>query len=448
MAPNRPGKMIRRTALASAPGLLVILGLTLGGWLPVKTGAVCIILVFLLAALLFWQHLRDLDRLQRRIEQIGQTGADPRLPTPSHPNLSTAVNRLAAAWQRRMGELETESRIANNVLDGLPDPLILVAGSRQVIRANKAAADLTDRRLTGADLATGIRHPSLLEAVERVLGGGPGETVEINLPVPIERTYTARIEPIEGAAGAAAALLMFHDLTAIRAGERMRVDFIANVSHELRTPLASLIGFIETLRGPAREDTDAHDKFLSIMNDQAERMARLIEDLLSLSKIEMDEHTLPQDRVSLPPILAKVEDMLTMKARDRNMKIDIKVMPNLAPVLGDADQLTQVFQNLVDNAIKYGRADTKVTVHARPNANGGIAVSVQDQGEGIPPEQLPRLTERFYRVDTARSRELGGTGLGLAIVKHIVNRHRGTLDIDSEFGNGSTFTVTLRNANR
>jgi len=223
----------------------------------------------------------------------------------------------------------------------------------------------------------------------------------------------------------------------------MRADFVANVSHELRTPLSSLLGFVETLRGPARDDAEARDNFLGIMHEQAERMTRLIEDLLSLSRIEMDEHSRPDTPVDMHRVLAKVEDMLTMKARDRHMAIRITAPDAPAAVPGDEDQLTQVFQNLIDNAIKYGGENTPVEIVVdQPDATQ-VSITVIDHGAGIPREHLPRLTERFYRVDAARSRQLGGTGLGLAIVKHIIARHRGQLDITSAEGEGSSFTVTL-----
>ena len=262
------------------------------------------------------------------------------------------------------------------------------------------------------------------------------------MPPPMNRNFSALVEPL-GKQGHAGALIVLHDLTQVRMGERMRADFVANVSHELRTPLSSLLGFVETLRGPARDDKDAQDKFLAIMHEQAERMSRLIEDLLSLSRIEMDEHTRPRGRVDLKQVLGNVKDMLSMKAAARRMRIELDIPEAASTVPGDADQLTQVFQNLIDNALKYGREGTAVEVAIGQPANGELSVTVTDHGEGIAPQHLPRLTERFYRVDAARSRQLGGTGLGLAIVKHIVNRHRGYLNVDSKLGQGSRFTVTL-----
>jgi two-component system phosphate regulon sensor histidine kinase PhoR len=226
----------------------------------------------------------------------------------------------------------------------------------------------------------------------------------------------------------------------------MRADFVANASHELRTPLSALSGFIETLESGAGEDTQTRKRFLGIMGEQAGRMSRLVNDLLSLSRIEMHEHAAPTEQVDVEGIVRSVADALQFRARDRKISINVEIGPNLPRVTGDAEELTQVVQNLTDNAIKYGRPDTDVTIGVRAAPGEGVAIAVSDKGEGIPREHLPRLTERFYRVDAARSREMGGTGLGLAIVKHVVNRHRGRLAVDSTIGQGSVFTVTLPGA--
>jgi two-component system phosphate regulon sensor histidine kinase PhoR len=243
----------------------------------------------------------------------------------------------------------------------------------------------------------------------------------------------------------------------------MRADFVANVSHELRTPLSALLGFTETLRGPARDDAVARDRFLGIMHEQAQRMTRLVRDLLSLSRIEESEHTPPTERVELGRVLGSVVDTALFQAKAKGVTIEVEITAGLPPLIGDADQLAQVFQNLIDNAVKYGKPNGKVRVNARAADTapprvaaasgagraaelpvvGWISVAIGDDGDGIPREHLPRLTERFYRVDAARSRQLGGTGLGLAIVKHILNRHRGALAIDSEPGRGSVFSVWL-----
>jgi two-component system phosphate regulon sensor histidine kinase PhoR len=242
-------------------------------------------------------------------------------------------------------------------------------------------------------------------------------------------------------------VLFFRDLTSARRLEAMRTDFVANASHELRTPLASLLGFVETLQGPARNDTVARERFLDIMRQQAQRMTRLIDDLLSLSRIEMRLHVHPTTSVDLVAIARHMVETLAPLAKDRGLEIlaDLPARPVL--VLGDRDELLRLLENLITNAVKYGEGGGKVeislasmkTTEGHPQA----VLSVRDFGPGIAPEHLPRLTERFYRVDVEQSRQKGGTGLGLAIVKHIVNRHRGSLDIDSEPGAGARFVVTL-----
>ncbi len=265
------------------------------------------------------------------------------------------------------------------------------------------------------------------------------------------RAHLARIDG--PALDGAVALLILDDITGLKRTEQMRADFIANAGHELKTPLAALIGFTETLLGPARDDAAARERFLTIMHEQARRMARLVDDLLSLSRIELNEHVAPTGLVALAPVIEEVARGLELRAAERGIRIVCQLAPDLPEVQGDRDELVQVFQNLIDNAIKYARPNSEVTVTGSlgPGTVSGAAssqvrVAVTDQGEGIAGEHLPRLTERFYRVDTARSRELGGTGLGLAIVKHLVNRHRGRLEIASRLGHGSTFTVSLRAA--
>jgi two-component system phosphate regulon sensor histidine kinase PhoR len=245
------------------------------------------------------------------------------------------------------------------------------------------------------------------------------------------------------AADGSLALVVLHDTTALRRAERMRADFVANASHELKTPIAGLAGFIETLRGPARDDASARERFLGIMGEQADRMRRLVDDLLMLSRIEQHEHARPDAAVDLGRVLRSVLDLLQLKAASRSVRIELDLDPALPRAVGDSDELTIVFQNLVDNAVKYARPGTAVRIAARPLGEDRVAVAVADEGDGIPAAHLPRLTERFYRVDAARSRQLGGTGLGLAIVKHVVNRHRGRLDIQSAPGKGSVFTVVL-----
>jgi two-component system phosphate regulon sensor histidine kinase PhoR len=392
----------------------------------------------------------DLDSLRP-----GASGAVPAALSQA-AILGDAIDRLRGelAAERRRGAQQLAA--AGTIVDSLPDPLLMLDAERRVVRANEAARALIGMDVVGHDLALALRHPAVLDVVDAALRGraGGGE-VDFALPGPRPRELSARVVALPSpAAEDAVAILILHDLTTIKRTEQMRADFVANASHELRTPLATLLGFIETLRGPARDDAAARERFLAIMQEQAERMARLIRDLLSLSQIELNEHTPPQGRVDIVATVRSVADMLQMQARAKNTRILVEAAEALPPAIGDRDELIQVFQNLIDNAIKYGRPDSDIRVTIRaagppPTAGGvrgaaaALAVAVADQGEGIPREHLSRLTERFYRVDSARSRALGGTGLGLAIVKHIVNRHRGALTIESTPGQGSTFTVSL-----
>lgn len=439
---RRPDRLFLAVFTVAAPGILVLAGLLIAGVLSPGVALAAATGLIALAGIIAWRHVTDLARLRLRVDQLAAGEDDPGYEATTVGDLSLAIARLGRQWQDEREKLAAERATADYILDALPDPLIVVDKSSMVVRANKAAEEVFENELTGRDLAAGLRHPTLLRAVDSALRGGNSLAEEIAMPPPMNRNYSALVEPL-GDSADSGALILLHDLTPVRLGERMRADFVANVSHELRTPLSSLLGFVETLRGPARDDAAARDNFLGIMHEQAERMTRLIEDLLSLSRIEMDEHSRPDTPVDMRHVLAKVEDMLSMKARNRDMAIRISAPEQPTAVPGDEDQLTQVFQNLIDNAIKYGGENTPVEIVLdQPDATQ-LSITVIDHGAGIPREHLPRLTERFYRVDAARSRQLGGTGLGLAIVKHIIARHRGQLDITSAEGEGSSFTVTL-----
>jgi len=341
-----------------------------------------------------------------------------------------------------------QSRLAESyetILDAIPEPLLVLRRDRRVLLANRAIVDLLGHDPIDADLTAAIRHPEVIAATAAVLAGETAaQTVEFQRGGVIEQTLVARLVGLpSGRYDAPAAVLVLHDLTAVRKTMEMRADFVADVSHELRTPLTAIVGIIETLRGPAKKDAVARERFLALMEEQGSRMTRLVGDLLSLSQIQANEHTRPTDAVRLQDILPAVARLLEPLADKKKLKVSIEAAADLPAVRGDAEQLQQAFQNLMHNAVKYGRDGSVVRVVGRREGTDDLAVSVIDQGEGIPQQHLPRLTERFYRVDKARSRALGGTGLGLAIVKHIVTRHQGRLTIDSEVGVGSTFTVIL-----
>ena len=452
-------RMAPATVLFALPGVVMLAVLGLLGYAPwAYVAAGCGLVVFGTAILLA-RHFRHVAVLRQYFEQLRSSDLAAPIAAPPaggdllHPGLNEAIKDTLRDRQLRRQELVRTISNHEAVLTALPDSLLLIDSHRRILRGNPAAEKLFGRDIAGRDLISVLRNPELLEATEEVLAGASDKVVEFTVPGQFERHLSCRIAKLATAAfDGTAAVIALHDLTAVRRAEQMRADFVANASHELRTPLASLLGFIETLIGPAKDDHDARVRFLAVMHEQAKRMSRLIEDLLSLSRIELHEYTPPSSTANIELILESVANSLEPQAREKSMTLDLDFC-NAGPVSGEADELTQVCQNLIENAIKYGRAGTKVRLVTRniePGSGGarrlgkpGISVSVIDQGDGIAREHLPRLTERFYRVDTARSRELGGTGLGLAIVKHILNRHRAILDIESTIGQGSRFRVFL-----
>lgn len=324
--------------------------------------------------------------------------------------------------------------------DALPDPCFILDRRGIVRYANERAVAMFQIRV-GEALTFRLRVPDLIAAFDRVVRGGAPVRVEFAERVPTERWFAAWFARLEGSD---LILLLVDDLSEQKTTDRVRVDFVANASHELRTPLASLAGFIETLQGPARDDVAARTRFLTIMREQAGRMSRLVNDLLSLSRIEMKAHVRPSDRVDLVAVVRHVVDSLEPLARDLGVTVETEVPAAPVEVTGDRDELIQVFENLVENACKYGQAGKRVVVAiAGPKDGAGAQVAIRDFGPGIPEEHLPRLTERFYRVDIEDSRRHRGTGLGLAIVKHIVARHLGRLTVASRLGEGAVFTVTF-----
>jgi two-component system phosphate regulon sensor histidine kinase PhoR len=373
-----------------------------------------------------------------------------------------AVVAWAALWRGddfagagRSGTLSTPSadaeRLWRMVVDAVPEPAIALDGAGQIVHANRRAEELFGARRRSGHLASMSRDPELLAAVDEALATRQGRAVELQTRVPVERRLLAMVAALDTSAsrgGGPALLISFRDLTEQDRLARMRADFVANASHELRTPLASLRGFVETLQGAAKDDPEARERFLKVMSEQAERMSRLVDDLLSLSRVEMREHLPLVERVDLNDALSRVIQALQPLAAKTDTTIAFEPLSEPAVIRGDRDEVVQVFQNLIQNAVKYGKAGGRIEVRvAREAAAAGrparYLASVKDEGPGIAPQHLPRLTERFYRVNVAASREKGGTGLGLAIVKHILNRHRGELLVDSKVGQGSTFTVAL-----
>ncbi|MBV8763662.1 MAG: phosphate regulon sensor histidine kinase PhoR [Hyphomicrobiales bacterium] len=356
-----------------------------------------------------------------------------------------AEHRIAA---ERARSHETARAGIQAVMSGIADPVVVLDSRGNVTMFNAQAKAALPQLVIGRSFSFAVRSPEVVGAVDSVLRDGTVAETEFHEKVPVERSFEVRATPVRidaalgaDASGAIEIVMLFRDVTAARRLERMRADFVANASHELRTPLASLYGFIETIEGPAKNDPSAQARFLAIMREQARRMSRLIDDLLSLSRIELKEHVQPTEEVRLDSVLSEVVDTLTPLAQECRTKIEVEGL-NRVLVTGDRDELIRVFENLIENAVKYGQSGGRVEVSIA-DSERAVSVTVRDYGPGIAPEDLPRLTERFYRVDVVESRQKGGTGLGLALVKHILNRHKARLLVRSELGAGATFEVVF-----
>ncbi len=368
--------------------------------------------------------------------------------------LQSVLYAVTHALDERDTRIDRLARDNDHLLDALRAPVLLVSKDSTLVRFNGAAGRVFGELRAGQHVSRILRDPGFDSAVAAGLGDGLSSVVEIVVTRDhVASHYVLDVAPLPAGMGDAALMVVCHDVTGARMTEKMRVDFVANASHEIRSPLATLVGCIETLQGPARDDADARARFLAMMEAQGRRMANLVEDLLSLSRIEIQEHTQPTGEVAIEPLLCRLASTLHFEADRRSMTIDLDIPDSMPAVRGDEAEIEQALYNLIANAIGYGRQGTAVRLAAgvaeRPPdhlwvARGRLAwISVTDQGDGIEAHHLPRLTERFYRVDKARSRERGGTGLGLAIVKHILSRHRGELHVASTPGRGSVFTVWL-----
>lgn len=425
----------------------VFLALFLTGALHLLTALTAWLVCSGAAAFLAFLLWRDLDTMTRSVRALR---IDPdSLPT-ERPLLIPGMNELGSEALRlvhaeRLLRTRNQASAAEDraLVERLPDPLMKLDYEGRVVWRNDSAI-----MAFGNETAALMRHPDLRSALVEATAGDLPIRRELLLSTPVSRYLEITLIPV-----GRQLYMLVSDRTRERALEKMRADFVANSSHELRTPLASLIGFIETLRGPAADDKDAQQNFLGIMAEQAARMQRLIGDLLSLSKIEISEHSPPTEMLKLRPVLEYISTSMSPVLNAQGGKLIMDVPADIQDIPADSDQLVQVFTNLLDNALKYGKAggEIRLTASEMPDSrfpSGGVAISVMDNGAGIPIEHIPRLTERFYRIDKGRSRVVGGTGLGLAIVKHVVNRHRGRLVIESEPGQGTVFTVWLPGPNR
>jgi two-component system phosphate regulon sensor histidine kinase PhoR len=451
-------KPLLRLALAiGAVPLLVISLLMLTREVRLGPGLLALAAVMFGSLVLAWGWRARLALLAATLgEALAQTRAPPAraeaAALPSTDDLADGIRRLARGLAEQGALLERLRRADAAILENLPEPILLLSAERAVLRANPAARAMLGPEAAGQgpDAAALLRHPVLAAAMDDALAEGHSVTAELHLPVPVPREVSARVVPLDPPlADGGRLLILLIDRSREAAIERTRADFVANASHELRTPLASLLGFIETLRGPAADDPAAQQRFLGIMAEQGERMRRLIDDLLSLSRIEMEEHQPPVGEAPLAMITRAEVEALSPLMSQRGVKAALELADALVARPANADQVAQVIRNVLENAINHGRDGGMITVTLKPamaedgTARPGALLSIADDGPGIAKHHIPRLTERFYRVDAARSRHKGGTGLGLAITRHIVMRHRGRLAIESTEGVGTRVHVWL-----
>ncbi|MFO1074568.1 MAG: ATP-binding protein [Geminicoccaceae bacterium] len=449
--------LLRETALWSAPAAFALVLLGAFGhvtFLAVVTGW----LLSLIPA--FWLARGRMIELEQIAAWIGALpGADQRwrgveAGGPVSERLLWPLVELRRQITRQAETVTHHQRTLATLIEALPDPILLVDRDHIVIQSNGAARRSFDAPDRPVPLGRLLRDPGVLAAVTGALAGTTASGLSFSPTHDLSKRFSCRVEPVALGDQGTGALIAIREQTEQVMIERMRADFVANASHEIRTPLASIQGFIETLRGPAKHDPKARESFLEIMAEEAARMTRLVDDLLSLSRIEVAAHQPPQERCRPGEVLEQVVRRMAPLARAGRVELLAEIAAGLPAITGDPDQLQQLFENLIDNAVKYGGEGKQVTVRAEalaaaPADCGPLAgracvrVTVADQGPGIAPEHLPRLTERFYRIDSARSRRMRGTGLGLAIAKHIVRRHQGHLAIASALGRGSSFAVLL-----
>jgi two-component system phosphate regulon sensor histidine kinase PhoR len=364
------------------------------------------------------------------------------------------LHNTVTAREEVLGVNPVEAPAVRAIVAGMPDPAVLLDRAGRVLHFNSAAGQLAPALRKNELAQFALRSPEIVTALREAIATTEPRRATYLDHVPVDRWMELLITPVPVPThfgGTDTCMLMtFHDQTPLRRVEEMRADFVANASHELRTPLAALSGFIETLQGPAKDDTKARERFLGIMHTQARRMARLIDDLLSLSRVELTAHVRPDMLVDILPIIRQVGDGLEPLAAERQVRIEIELPEAPVMIAGDREELLRLFENLIENALKYGASGGRVlvslTAATSPEGAPEVRVAVRDFGPGIAPEHLPRLTERFYRVDVGDSRAQGGTGLGLSLVKHILNRHRGRLLIESVPKNGATFTAAFPQA--
>ena len=454
-------KFVERVLFLSFPTALVFIVLAAFRLVDPLLAVISLAAVVIFNIILLFPLTFELQQIKRYITSMAQSeNFDEKAMTLSEQDakeIVEAVNAMHRFWAQKTDILEAQTISDTAVLDSLPDPIIVIDRAGNILVANLSARTSFGKNITNKNIDKLFRSNNFINAVSKVLNKeSKSENLIFYTDPPESQKLYAHIKQLPWLSkGKAVAVISIYDMTKSMKIEKMQSDFVANASHELRTPLSIISGFIETLQTSAKDDADARDKFLKIMAEQAEYMSSLIENLLSLSRIELNQDQQPTDKVEVLDIAEEVAKALSIKANEREMKIRIFSDDNLPPVIGDKAQIKQVIQNLADNAVKYGISGTDVTIRLKNaekipaskslkvSKGAAVAISVNNKGPKIEPEQLARLTERFYRMQEHKDLNIKGTGLGLAIAKHIIIRHRGNLTVNSNGYNGTTFTIYL-----
>ena len=454
-------KFVERVLFLSFPTALVFIVLAAFRLVDPLLAVISLAAVVIFNIILLFPLTFELQQIKRYITSMAQSeNFDEKAMTLSEQDakeIVEAVNAMHRFWAQKTDILEAQTISDTAVLDSLPDPIIVIDRAGNILGANLSARTSFGKNITNKNIDKLFRSNNFINAVSKVLNKeSKSENLIFYTDPPESQKLYAHIKQLPWLSkGKAVAVVSIYDMTKSMKIEKMQSDFVANASHELRTPLSIISGFIETLQTSAKDDADARDKFLKIMAEQAEYMSSLIENLLSLSRIELNQDQQPTDKVEVLDIAEEVAQALSIKANEREMKIRIFSDDNLPPVIGDKAQIKQVIQNLADNAVKYGISGTDVTIRLKNaekipaskslkvSKGAAVAISVNNKGPKIEPEQLARLTERFYRMQEHKDLNIKGTGLGLAIAKHIIIRHRGNLTVNSNGYNGTTFTIYL-----
>lgn len=445
-------RLIKATAIISILPMIVISIFAVYGKLSLEESMFAACAIFLGSIFFAKPYLDDLSALTHYVEQLAldrKAEAPPLSFLSNVEELSQTVRQLHARWGERNIQIESALAESSILFDILPDIVLMLDEQLTIVRANDTAYRVFGTHILHQNLKTIIPAQSLFKRIQNVIHSGKGGVIEINASHD-DISYDFRVSikkfPIYSRGGIAAVLVL-HDITESKRTKQMLKDFVANASHEIRTPLTSVIGFIEMLQTTASNDPEAQKKFLTIMEQQAKHMAMLVNDLLSLSKVEMKEHTPPRHSMQVHSAIASAIKNIEWQASQKQMDIVLEHPKELPEIIGDSNEITQVMINLLSNAVKYGYEHTPIIVKAGLLKQVGkktrITISVQNQGESIPPEDLARITQRFYRIDRVRSKNIVGAGLGLAIVKHILNRHKGDMVVESKPKEGNKFTIRI-----